>query len=123
MRASALASTVLPTPGHVLDEHVALGEQAEQRQSQRLGGRVHDGREAGDDAVREIGCLPPARTPLARGESLHQRPSSSRSTSSSTAPAIAGFGARGTSRSPPAVMSVTSLSGLSKPMSVRPTSL
>ena len=31
---------------HVLDEHVALGEQAEQRQPQRLGGCVHDGREA-----------------------------------------------------------------------------
>ena len=80
---------------------------------------MHHGREPGDDAVREIGGggrRDPGRG-LGPGGGLHQRPSSSRSTSSSTAAAIAGFGARGTSRSPAAVISVTSLSALSKPMS------
>ena len=33
LRASALLSIVLPTPGHVLDEQVALGEQHDQRWS------------------------------------------------------------------------------------------
>ena len=41
-RASALASMVLPTPGHVLDEQVALGEQHGQRQPDDLGLALDD---------------------------------------------------------------------------------
>ena len=40
--ASALARLVLPTPGHVLDEQVALGEEAHHGQLDRLDLAVHD---------------------------------------------------------------------------------
>ena len=110
VRASAFASTVFPTPGHVLDQDMALREQTEKRQPQRLGGRVHDRREPRHDPVGEIGRTASRQRRPGGASRIHQRPSSSRSTSSSTAAAIAGFGARGTSRSPPAVTSVTSFS-------------
>ena len=52
-RASALASIVLPTPGHVLDEQVPLGEQHGDGEPDRLALALDDGLDRrGDPAVR-----------------------------------------------------------------------
>ena len=52
LRASDLASIVLPTPGHVLDEQVPLGEQHHQRQADDVGLALDDALDVGRDARR-----------------------------------------------------------------------
>ena len=112
----------LADAGHVFDEHVALREEAEERKAQRLRRGVDRRAEVRDDAFGEGGRVRAAVH--GRGRALaHERPSRSSSTSSRMAPAITGFAAFATWRSPVREMSRTSLSTLSKPMSARPTSL
>ena len=124
-RASAFASTVLPDARHVLDEHVPLGEEAEKRQPERLGRRVHRGAEVVDDALGEgRGCDGVRARQRLRSRPLGHEPRragarprrGSRRRSPASTPSR-----RGARRS--RVTSTTSLSGLSKPMSSRPTSL
>ena len=55
--AIAFAIDVLPVPGHVVDEQMALGEQAAQRQSDRLRLATHDAFDVVDQRVEYAGYL------------------------------------------------------------------
>ena len=98
-RAIAFASTVFPTPGHVLDEHVTLGEEAEEREPERLGRRVDRGAEVRDDALGERGGVRARADRLGRALG-HDRSPRSSCTASRIAPATSCFVALGTWRSP-----------------------
>ncbi len=114
----------LPDPGDVLDQDVALREQAEQGQPQRLPGGMHGGAEVRDDPIGERGGrLIRTQGGAEPGTLAHDASGSRRSTSSRIAWAIASFDALVTTRSPAREMSTTSLSELSNPTSPLPTSL
>ena len=52
--AMARASDVLPTPGHVLDEQVAFGQDAADRGPHHLVFAVHDPGDVGDQLVEAL---------------------------------------------------------------------
>ena len=99
VRASALASTVLPTPGtSSTSTWPSASRQRSGRRSVSRGACITVASPATTRSARSAAAV--GGRCLSRRRSLHQRPSNSRSTSSSTATAMAGFGACGTSRSP-----------------------
>src|SRR6266508_2058840 len=108
----------LPHSREVLDDQMPFADEAEDAHAEGLRRRMDDlGEVLGDppDDLRRL-CLPS----LPRRALLHY---TSFSTSSRIAAAISSFGALPTRRSPSAETMTTSLSGASKPMSSRETSL
>ena len=53
--ARALARVVLPTPGHVLEQQVALGDQAEHRQLDHVGLALDGSSDGGGDGAVQLG--------------------------------------------------------------------
>ena len=110
-RASAFASIVFPTPGKSsMIRWPSATRQRTQSRSVSAGARTTT-REVVDDRADDV------RGARLRSRLAHLRSPRRRSTSSSTAAAIACLGAFGTRRSPVRVTSTTSFSSVSKPMS------
>ena len=110
----------LPHAREVLDDHVPLGEEAQDAELERLVRRAHGALEIRDHALDDVGAggAPQVRRLLfGCRRSLGHRSAMILSTSSSTAAAMRLFGALATCCSVPLETSTTSFSRVSNPMS------